>query len=327
MREEASFGTGIITYNRCVTLRRTACAAVILLHAMSVAAQAPRVDEQQLVRDVNVLAADDMEGRLAGSPGGAKARDYVLRRFREAGVQPIDGNYERPFTFASRSKEPRKGVNLIGTIRGSRSPAEFVVVTAHYDHIGVRNGQVFNGADDNATGVAALLAVAAHFSREAPEHSLLIAALDAEEAGLHGAWDLVRNPPVPLASMAVDVNLDMLGRDAQNRLWATGTHQYPFLKPYLEHVAQPPVTLALGHDVPGTKEEDWTRDSDHYAFHQSGIPFVYFGVEDNEQHHKATDDAATIMKEFFSGAVNTVIAAVREIDRHLEEIQKRTSSR
>jgi len=300
----------------------------MLLHAMSVAAQAPaHVDEQQLLHDVNVLAADDMEGRLAGSPGGAKAREYVLRRFREAGVQPIDGNYERPFTFVtSRSSETRKGVNIIGTIRGTRAPAEFVVVTAHYDHIGVRNGQVFNGADDNATGVAVLLAVAAHFGRTAPEHSLLIAALDAEESGLRGAWDLVRNPPVPLASMAINVNVDMLGRDAQNRLWATGTHQYPFLKPYLEHVAQPPVTLVLGHDVPGAKEEDWTRDSDHYAFHQSKIPFVYFGVEDNEQHHKATDDAATIMKEFFAGAAATVIAAVGEFDRHLEEIKKQTRS-
>jgi Zn-dependent M28 family amino/carboxypeptidase len=178
---------------------------------------------------------------------------------------------------------------------------------------------VFNGADDNASGVAALLAVAAHFTRTKPEHSLLIAALDAEESGLQGARALMRDPPVPVSAMVVNVNLDMVGRDPDNRLFATGVHHYPFLKPYLEHAAQPPVVLAFGHDTPG-ETQDWTEDSDHFVFHQAGIPFVYFGVEDFDQQHKATDDAATIGREFLAGAAATVIAAVEQFDVHLEQI-------
>lgn len=292
---------------------------VAWLTGQSTTTPAVRVDAAQIFHDVETLAADDMEGRLAGSPGGEKARAYVLGRLKEAGVAPLSGGFERPFTFASRTQGERKGANLVGVIRGSRDPDRYIVLTAHYDHIGVRNGQVFNGADDNASGVAALLAVAAHFSKTKPEHSLLIAALDAEEAGLQGARALMRDPPVPVSAMIVDVNMDMVGRDPNNKLFATGVYHYPFLKPYLEKSAQPPVVLAFGHDVPG-QEEDWTRDSDHYVFHEAGIPWIYFGVEDFDQHHKATDDSATIGRTFLAGAAATVIAAVHEFDSHLEEI-------
>jgi Zn-dependent M28 family amino/carboxypeptidase len=284
------------------------------------------VDTSQLMRDVSVLAADDMEGRLVGSAGSAKARAYILGRFREAGIQAIGNDYERPFTYKSGETE-RRGVNLVGIVTGSQDRDHVIVLTAHYDHIGIRNGEVFNGADDNASGVAALLAAAASLSRDKPRHSIVIAALDAEESGLHGARAFMADPPVPRAAIALNLNLDMVGRDAANTLYAVGTHQYPFLKPYLERVAQPPVKLILGHDVPGAKEEDWTKDSDHYVFHQAGIPFVYFGVEDFAQHHRATDDAATITKEFFAGAAATIIAAVRLFDQNLEEIRKQTPAR
>ena len=187
------------------------------------------VDAAQIYRDVEMLAADDMEGRLAGSPGGQKARQYVLARLKDAGVAPIGSGFERPFTFVSRRQEPREGTNLVGVIRGTRDPDRYIAVTAHYDHVGVRNGVVFNGADDNASGVAALLALARHFTRDRPEHSLLIAALDAEEAGLQGARALMRDPPVPVSAVIMNVNMDMVGRDPDNRLFAVGTHHYPFL--------------------------------------------------------------------------------------------------
>lgn len=272
---------------------------------------AARVDEAQLIRDVEILAADDMEGRMAGTPGGAKARAYVLQRFKDVGLKPLGSSYEHPFTLPGRDEAPRrKGTNLLGVIEGTARPGRYIVVTAHYDHVGIRDGLVFNGADDNATGVAALLAVAAHFVRNPPETSLIIAALDAEEGGLHGARAFLRSEVVKRDAIVMNVNVDMLGRDANNILYAAGTHHYPALKPLLENVAQPPVELRFGHDVPGLKVEDWTGSSDHSVFHQAGIPFVYFGVEDFENHHKASDDAATIQREFFAGAVRTVIAAV-----------------
>ena len=101
-------------------------------------------------------------------------------------------------------------------------------------------------------------------------------------------------------------------------LYAAGTHHYPALKPLLDGVAQPPVELRLGHDVPGTNVEDWTMASDHAVFHRAGIPFIYFGVEDFENHHKATDDPDTIHREFFAGAVRTIVAALERLARDMK---------
>lgn len=285
-----------------------------------------QVDSARVFKDVEVLASEGMEGRLAGSEGGARARAYIVARFAEAGVHPFGASFERPFTFRARLGGQRTGTNLVGTIPGRDAAAPCMVVTAHYDHIGIRNGVVFNGADDNASGVAALLALAGDFARSRPRHSVIIAALDAEEAGLEGARAFLRDPPVPLATMALNVNLDMVGRDAGNRLFASGPRHWPFLRPYLEGIAQPPVQLLFGHDG-GTALDDWTADSDHFSFHQAGIPYVYFGVEDTEQHHRATDDAETIGKAFLAGATGTVIAAVRNFDAHLDEIAARTPRR
>ena len=300
---------------------------LFLLAALAAAgaqATAPsvRVDAVRLFRDVETLAADDMEGRLAGSPGGRKARDYVRERLKQAGVTPLGTTFDQPFTFTSRNAGERHGTNLVGVIRGTRDPSRYIVVTAHYDHIGVRDGQVFNGADDNASGVAALLAVSEYFSQAKPTHSLLIAALDAEESGLHGAKALLRDSPIPTSAMVMNVNLDMVGRDPANKLFAAGTYHYPFLVPYLDHIAQPPIVFEFGRDRPGGPD-DWTNSSDHYVFHQAGIPFLFFSVDDLDHHHKASDDAATIGREFLAGAAATIITAVHRLDGHLDEIAGR----
>ena len=315
---------------------RAPCRTVLLAGLLSISAaahvvgQAQSVDGAQLMRDLETLSADAMEGRRAGTPGSARAREYLVRRFKEAGIVPLGTWYEQPFPLRRASEvEDRGGVNVVGVIRG-RDAARVLVVTAHYDHIGVRNGQVYNGADDNASGVAVLLAVAARASRETPRHSILFAALDAEESGSQGARALLGSPPVPRESMVMNVNLDMVARDERNVLFASGTHHYPFLKPYLLDVAVPPVTLRFGHDVPKSpqsssspSEDDWTRSSDHRTFHEAGIPYIYFGVEDEAHHHKPTDDAATVTREFFIGAANTIVAAVRRFDASLDAIASR----
>jgi Zn-dependent M28 family amino/carboxypeptidase len=296
-----------------------------LFFTASASAQSESIDRSALLRDLETLSADSMEGRLVGTPGSARAREYIVKRFKEAGIQPLGASYEQPFKFTGRGDQAeRAGINVVGVVRGRRSPDRYIAVTAHYDHLGVRNGQVFNGADDNASGVAALLAVAARLNAQKPDHSIVFAAFDAEEQGLRGAHAFVTTPPVPLASIVLNVNLDMVARDANNVLFASGTSHYPFLKSYLEKNARPPVVLKFGHDVAGSKEDDWTRDSDHFPFHNAKVPFVYFGVEDEAQHHKATDDAETVTKDFFVGAANTILAALRAFDTNLAAIAKQS---
>ena len=161
-----------------LTKRHILVVAVLVVASVPFArAQTASVDGAQLLRDLETLSADAMEGRLPGTPGGARARAYIIQRFKEVGIQPIGDSYERPFTFkAGGSPDDRSGVNVIGVIRGRREPERYLALTAHYDHLGVRNGQVFNGADDNASGVAAMLAVAARLNIDKPDHSVLIAA-------------------------------------------------------------------------------------------------------------------------------------------------------
>jgi Zn-dependent M28 family amino/carboxypeptidase len=285
------------------------------------------VDRVQLLRDLEVLSADDMEGRLIGSPGGERARAYVVERFRESGITPFGESFEQPFPFRAGRRgdgEERNGANVVGYVVGTDAPDRYIVITAHFDHVGVRDGVVFNGADDNASGTAALFALGEYFSGNRPAHSIVFAAVDGEEGGLRGARAFVADPPVPLSSIALNLNLDMIGRDPDDLLYAVGTFHYPFLKPYLEGVARTAsIDLRFGHDDPGQEGvENWTRSSDHYAFHQEGIPFIYFGVEDFDQHHKATDDYATMAHDFYVRAVATIVDAVKVFDADLESIAR-----
>jgi hypothetical protein len=306
--------------------------AILIAMAPLTASQSARtsglIDSATLLSDLRILSADDMEGRLVNSPGGEKARAFVVERFKASGVQPFGTSYVEPFTFTGRrGKTATPGVNVIGHIDGSRSPQRYIVVSAHYDHIGVRNGVVFNGADDNASGTAALFALAKYFSTHKPENSLIFAAFDAEEAGDRGSAAWLNAPPVDIASIIADVNMDMIGRDPDPKLFAVGTKANPVLKPLLEEVmAAAPVKLLFGHETPGgktdTPEEDWSKSSDHYSFQSAKIPAVYLGDEDFAQHHKATDKFDTMSFDFYIGAVETSLLAVQTFDKHLDEIAK-----
>ncbi len=284
----------------------------------------PVLDHGQLTEDLVILAADDMQGRGVGTPGGAKAREYIISRFEEIGLKPLGAEgYVHSFVAAAPKTDRgfAEAANVIGLVPGSA--AGVIVVTAHYDHLGVRDGEIFNGADDNASGVAAMLAIAAEFMKTPPKHPIVFAALDAEEVGLRGAEDFVQQPPGPIriSGVGLNVNLDMVSRSASRELYASGTYHYPFLKPYLERVAAAsPISLRLGHDAPEEGVNDWTQQSDHYAFHLRGVPFVYFGVEDHPDYHKASDTSDNVNQTFFANSAETIAAAIRAFDENLDAI-------
>jgi Zn-dependent M28 family amino/carboxypeptidase len=275
-----------------------------------------------LMRHVSVLAHDSMEGRAVGAPGNAKARTYLLQALREAGLTQLGAGYEQRFTARGRDTASRQGVNIVGVVRGVATPQRYIVVTAHYDHVGIRQGQVFNGADDNASGAGALVEITRMLKASPPSNSVIIVAFDAEESGELGAKAFLANPPVPTTQMIMNVNLDMVGRNARNELYAAGTTPFPFLRPYLDSIAtRSSITLKLGHDDPaGPRQDNWTTQSDHSAFNDKRIPWIYFGVEDHPDYHRATDDVERLMPEFYAGAVNTVLDAIRTFDRNLATI-------
>jgi Zn-dependent M28 family amino/carboxypeptidase len=181
---------------------------------------------------------------------------------------------------------------------------------------------VFNGANDNASGTAALFALAAYFRQHPPANPIIFAAFDGEEAGLLGSRAFVKAPPVDRSALALNVNADMLGRDPSQVLFVAGATRQPFLTPYIARVAaKAPVKLVMGHDDGRQGADDWTADSDQYAFLEADIPALYVGVDDAAQHHRPTDDYETIMYRFYVGAVEAVLELVQEFDQHLDEIR------
>jgi hypothetical protein len=286
-------------------------ASVVLAAVAQTSPQSTLIDAPQLLADARTLAADDMQGRQTGTTGGAKARAFIVERFRAVGLDPIGASYEHPFDFTQAGRTFR-GANVIGKIAGQARAGRYLVLSAHFDHLGVRDGTVFNGADDNASGVAALVALGAYFKAHPPAHSLIVAAFDAEELGMRGSQAFVARPPVEVSALALNLNFDMIGREPANRLFVAGTARRPFLKPAIEAVAlNVPVRLLAGH-------EEWTSDSDQISFLNAGIPALYFGVEDFAQHHQPTDDFDTLTHEFYVRAVETLVRVVERFDRDLE---------
>lgn len=275
----------------------------------------------QALDDVRILSADDMGGRGIETAGSAKARAYIRGRLEKIGLTVV----EQPFVFTRKADgKAVHGVNLIARINGTVAGGKVIVVSAHYDHLGIQDGVIYNGADDNASGVAGLLAVAEAFRAAPPKHTVILVALDGEESGLRGARAFVESPPVPLVDIGLDVNFDMLAKNAKGEIYVSGGAPFPWLKTRLERLARgAPVTLKLGHDTDADgPQNDWTTQSDQGAFAAKGVPWVYFGVEDHPEYHRPTDDFATVPRAFFTGVVALVVSATRLFDNELDAMMK-----
>ncbi|MBX2901127.1 MAG: M28 family peptidase [Cyclobacteriaceae bacterium] len=276
------------------------------------------VSESELLANLKVLSSDSLQGRRTGTPGNAAARAFIKNKFLQHKLQPLGNSYELPFEFETRNKEKVSGVNVAGLIKGRTD--SYLVISAHYDHLGVRNEKIYNGTDDNASGTSALLAVAAYFSKHPPEHNLILVAFDAEEMGLQGARAFVANPPVALEKIVVNINMDMVARADKGELVACGTFFYPQLKPFLVGAATEKVKLVLGHDDPDVYkgQDNWVNSSDHGPFHRAKIPFIYFGVEDHKDYHQPTDDFELVDPKIYAACVQLIIQATSRIDKGLK---------
>ncbi|WP_374599937.1 M28 family peptidase [Brevundimonas sp.] len=302
-----------------VTLLLAGCGSMSNTEAPTASAPTPTAWQQQALDDIRILSADDMGGRDTGSAGGKMARDYIVGRLEAMGVAaPPVGRFQ-PWEAQSRGKT-WNGINVIGLIPGTRVTDKYIVVTAHYDHVGTQEGLIYNGADDNASGVATMLALAADLKRQAPEHSVLIVGFDGEEHGLLGAKHFVEAPPVPLTSIAMNLNFDMTARaETDGKLWVTGTYQNPQFRPILEGIpANGAVSLAFGKDTPqDTGTDNWVEASDHGPFYRAQVPFLYLGVNYHPDYHRPSDDFERITPAVFISSTELAIASFRALDQNL----------
>jgi len=294
---------------------------------------------------VAALADDSLEGRMTASPGSTKAARIIAAEMARIGLEPAgdSGYYQRipmvirPQVFNGRefqtptvvasfealntlpAKDRRPAYNLIGVIPGSDPSLaqEHVLVGAHYDHVGVRSApgttdSIFNGADDDASGVAAVLQIARIVAQGAkPRRTIVFATWTGEEIGLLGARWYLDHPVRPLTTMAADLEIEMIGRPdslagGPGRAWLTG-YERSTLGDWLK-VARIPI-------VPDRRlAQDFFRRSDNYAFALKGI--VAHTVSSYNMHadyHRPTDEVSGIDPRHMAAVINSVAQVVRQL--------------
>ncbi len=269
------------------------------------------IHAEELAGHVNYLASDALEGRGAGTRGGRAAGDYLAKQYAKLhlrGAGP-DGGYFQPFAAACR--------NVLAMLPG-RDPElkkQYVLVCAHYDHLGDGThgrslgivGPIHPGADDNASGTAGVLELA-HAMRLAPalKRSLLFASWDSEEEGMLGSKHWLAQPTVPLESLTIVLNLDMIGRLRGEHLAVLGSRTAYGLR------------RLVCQENEGSRlllEFDWTliANSDHHPFYERGIPVLLLHTGLHADYHRPSDTAEKINSQGMCEVDRLLFALVYEL--------------
>lgn len=259
---------------------------------------AETITASEMLQHVAIFASDELAGRDTPSPGLEIAAEYLADEFEAAGLQPAgdDGTYVQRFPLP-----PPGGAsapNVVGLLPGSDPVLRetFVVLTAHFDHLGVgppdfTGDTVFNGADDNASGTAALIEIAEAFASldRAPFRSIIFLGVSGEEKGLWGSLYYAANPTVPIESIVANLNADMIARNRPDLLAVIG-HEYSTLGPLVRQVARqhPELGLTLTGD-PNPEARIFFR-SDQLSFVLRDIPALFFHSGAHVDYHQRTDE-------------------------------------
>lgn len=296
------------------------------------------IKAEDLKKNLYVIASDEMEGRDTGSPGQKKAGEYMINYYKSLGIshpKALDSYYQK---VPSEFMKKRGGGNLpdseniLAFIEGTEKPDEIVVISAHYDHVGSRNGVVYNGADDDGSGTVAVMEIAKAFQSakktgKGPKRSILFLHVTGEEHGLFGSEYYTDNPVFPLANTVVDLNIDMIGRDdPENRgkqyVYVIGSEMLSSeLKVINEAANKRTNNLELNYkyDDPNDPQRLYYR-SDHYNFAKNNIPVAFFFDGIHEDYHKPTDDVEKIDYSLLEKRTQLVFATAWEIANRADRI-------
>jgi len=315
---------------------------------------------EDIMEHVRTFAAASMRGRLSGSKEAARAAELIGQEFKRLGLKPAgdDGGFEQAFeratavaiksetaggkTDGGKSFKIQKAQcrNVLAWFPGSdeKRKDEFLLVGAHFDHLGVRGDKVFYGADDNASGIAGMLAVARACVKGEKKlrRSVLFAAFGAEEQGLRGSQHFARHPPRSLQQLVAMINLDMIGRprllDKKQFGWAKKLVGIPDSRavgvlgveksPELGHIAR---GIFAADKLPLFAPEDFGMlkpaiqkmaegRSDHAPFEQRRIPFLFFSTSEHDDYHQPTDTVDKVDGETIHRIARCVYRTVLAID-------------
>lgn len=297
------------------------------------------ISQDDLKRDLYIIASDEMEGRQTGSEGQKNAGRYMIGQYQKMGVNfpaALNSYYQTvPESFMktkTRGGSLPESENILAYIPGSEKPEELIVISAHYDHVGTRDGQIYNGADDDVSGTVALMEIAEAFQNakkagHGPKRSILFLHVTGEEHGLIGSDYYSQNPVFPLANTVANLNIDMIGRcDPENcgkdYVYVIGSEMLSSeLKKINVEANNKTVKLELNYkyDDPADPQRLYYR-SDHYNFAKHNVPAAFFFDGIHADYHKPTDDPDKIDYVALQKRTQLVFATAWELANRADRI-------
>jgi len=267
---------------------------------------AESISAEELKEMLYVYASDEFEGRNTGEPGQKKAVEYLKDYYIDQGIpSALEDTYFQtvPESFFRAGSGIKASENVVAFIKGSTKPEEYIVISAHLDHVGVRDdGEVFNGADDDGSGTVGVLEIAEAFNKAVeagyrPQRSIVFLHVTGEEKGLYGSRYYAENPIFPIENTVADLNIDMIGRvddahkDNENYVYLIGSDK---LSTQLDSISTAVNNKYMNIDLDYTynDENDPNRfyyRSDHYNFAKQGVPIIFYFNGTHEDYHRVSD--------------------------------------
>lgn len=259
------------------------------------------ISAEYLQNTLSFIANDLTKGRQTGTPGALITASFLRGEFERLGLSPF---YHQTFTQSFRIDSSQTGRNIIGVLPAQYYTDQYIVISAHYDHLGIIGGQIYNGADDNASGVTSLLAIADMFvrmraERNGPRKNIIFALFDAKESSMAGSEYFVATLPIKKSQIRLNINIDQIGctfappgENNNYLLYVADSKVRANIRKDLDMVRRFYVPdLEIDHTFYGSSGfyELFLRTSDHYSFSRAGIPSVLFTSGIHMHTYKPTD--------------------------------------
>jgi Zn-dependent M28 family amino/carboxypeptidase len=287
------------------------------------------IKETDLKTHLYVIASDEFEGRNTGEPGQKLAAEYIKNHYIEKNIaSPLgENNYFQIISKEHLNKNLKPSENVVAFIKGSEHPEEILVISAHYDHLGIdAEGEIYNGADDNGSGTVAVMAIAEAFQNaveagNGPKRSILFLHVTGEEKGLIGSKYYANFPVFPLENTVADLNIDMIGRtdDAHendpNYVYLIGSDK---LSTELHNLSEEmnnkftKLNLDYTYNLDSDPNRFYYR-SDHYSFAKNNIPVIFYFNGTHENYHRTSDTPDKINYELLAKRTQLVFFTAWEI--------------
>nr|BFF38098.1 M28 family metallopeptidase [Tenacibaculum mesophilum] len=294
---------------------------------------AKTITAKDLGKHLFIYASDEFEGRNTGEPGQKKAVKYLKDFYVSQGIaSPLGGDdyfQEVPSEYLSNNRRGmtlKDSENVVAFIKGTEKPDEIVVISAHLDHEGVKNGEIYNGADDDGSGTVAILEIAEAFKQAAdagkgPKRSILFLHVTGEEKGLLGSKYYTENPIFPLANTVTNLNIDMIGRvddrhkGNPNYVYLIGSDK---LSTELHNISEAMNKKYTNIDLDYKYNDDndpnrFYYRSDHYNFAKHNIPIIFYFNGTHADYHRPTDTPDKINYEMLENRTRLVFHTAWEV--------------